>query len=366
MRLKARAPDFIIFLSVILLLTFGIVMVLSASSVKATYLYNDAFHFFKRQTMWALLGIAVMIAMMRLDYRRLIPYSKWFIIGSFILLIAVLIPGLGKTVSGSTRWLNLGPLAFQPSELIKLAVVIFVAHRLSQSGYKLTNLTKGLSPYLLLMAAIAGLILLQPDLGTAMAICGTIYIMLYVAGARKSHMISLGVIGVILIALAAILEPYRMRRITGFLDPWADPLGTGFHTLQSLFALGSGGLFGSGLGQSKQKYFYLPENHTDFLFAILGEELGMLGATFVIVLFFVLVWRGLRVAILCPDAFGSLLAVGLTCQIALQAIINMGVVTGLLPVTGITLPFLSYGGSSLFFTLAGVGLLLNISRFTPR
>ncbi|MBC9783252.1 putative lipid II flippase FtsW [Heliobacterium chlorum] len=363
MRLKPRAPDFTIFLAVILLLTFGIVMVMSASSVKAAYYYNDPFYFFKRQFMWALVGIAVMIAAMRFDYRKLARFSKPFLMVSLFLLVALFIPGVGKNIMGATRWLNLGPASFQPSELVKLAGVIYFAHNISKESHKLADFKKGLLPYLAIMGVIGLLILAQPDLGTAMAVCGTLFFMLYVGGAKKQHILGLGALGIVLIALAAILEPYRMRRITGFIDPWADPVGTGFQTLQSLFALGSGGLFGAGLGQSKQKYFYLPEQHTDFIFAILGEELGMIGAVCVILLFFVLVWRGIRVSVACPDAFGSILAMGLTVQVALQAIINMGVVSGLLPVTGITLPFLSYGGSSLVFTLSGIGLLLSISRF---
>ncbi|MTV47559.1 putative lipid II flippase FtsW [Heliobacillus mobilis] len=363
MRLKPRAPDFTIFLAVILLLTFGIVMVMSASSVKAAYYYNDPFYFFKRQFMWALVGIAVMIIAMRFDYRKLARFSKPFLLVSLFLLVALFIPGVGKNIMGATRWLNLGPGSFQPSELVKLAGVIYFAHNISKEPHKLADFKKGLLPYLAIMGIIGLLILAQPDLGTAMAVCGTLFFMLYVGGAKKQHILGLGALGIVLIALAAILEPYRMRRITGFIDPWADPVGTGFQTLQSLFALGSGGLFGAGLGQSKQKYFYLPEQHTDFIFAILGEELGMIGAVCVILLFFVLVWRGIRVSVACPDAFGSILAMGLTVQVALQAVINMGVVSGLLPVTGITLPFLSYGGSSLVFTLSGIGLLLSISRF---
>ncbi|ABZ84615.1 stage v sporulation protein e [Heliomicrobium modesticaldum Ice1] len=364
MRLKPRAPDFTIFLAVILLLTFGMIMVLSASSVRAAYATNNPFYFFQRQVLWALAGVVVMFVVARIDYRRLAPFSKHFLIFSILLSLAVFIPGVGKKVLGATRWINLGPASFQPSELLKLSVIIFLAHRLSQNPHKLEDLRRGLGPYLLLIGLIAGLLLLQRDLGTAIAICGAMYLMLYVGGAKPQHMIGLGVAGILGILAAAVLEPYRMRRLTGFIDPWSDPLDSGFHTLQSLFALGSGGLFGAGMGQSKQKYFYLPEQHTDFIFAILGEELGWVGAVCVLLLFFLLIWRGIRTAVSCPDAFGSLLALGLTVQVGLQAIINMGVVSGLLPVTGITLPFISYGGSSLVFTLIGIGLLINLSRFS--
>ncbi|MBM7867519.1 putative lipid II flippase FtsW [Heliobacterium gestii] len=364
MRLKPRAPDFAIFLAVILLLTFGMVMVLSASSVRAAYANDNPFYFFQRQILWAIAGVVVMLVVARIDYRKLGRYNKQFLYFSLALSAALFIPGLGKNVLGATRWLNLGPASFQPSELAKLAVVIYLAYNISRDPHKLEDLKKGLGPYLLLIGVLVALLLKQRDLGTAIAICATIYLMLYVGGAKKQHMIGLGVIGIVGILAAAILEPYRMRRITGFIDPWADPLDTGFHTLQSLFALGSGGIFGAGIGQSKQKYFYLPEQHTDFIFAILGEELGWIGAVCVILLFFLLIWRGIRVAVSCPDAFGSLLALGLTVQVGMQAIINMGVVSGILPVTGITLPFISYGGSSLVFTLSGIGLLLSVSRFS--
>ncbi|MCW2278855.1 putative lipid II flippase FtsW [Heliophilum fasciatum] len=366
MRLKRKSPDVTILLAVVLLLMIGLLMVMSASSVRASYEYEDPFFFFKRQMMFAVMGLAVLVVLMRFDYRRLSPIANGFLIVSLILLLALFIPGVGKKVLGSTRWLNLGPASFQPSELVKLAVIFFLAKALSRDQHQLLDLFKGLGPYLALMGFIGLVLVVQKDLGTALAICGTMFLMLFVAGARTKHMGWLFGAGVGLVALAAYIEPYRMRRITGFLDPEADPQGAGYQLLQSLYALGGGGLFGSGLGQSKQKFFYLPEHHTDFIFAILGEEFGTLGAAVVIALFFLLIWRGIRVGVTCPDAFGSLLAVGLTAQVGLQAVINMGVVTGLLPVTGITLPFLSYGGSSLVFTLAGIGLLLSVSRYSPR
>lgn len=366
MRMKPQSPDFSIFITVLALLTFGIIMVLSASSVKASYMYNDPYYFFKRQVIWTFIGLSAMFFIMRSNYQKLRKYDLWFLGISLALLAAVLIPGVGKEILGSRRWIGVGSMSIQPSELVKLAVVLFLASRLSQYSYKIDDFRQGLAPYLGLMGLIALLIMLQPDLGTTIAVCSTIYIMLYVAGANRWHMGMLAVVGLAAVAVLAIIEPYRMRRITGFLDPWSDPVGTGFQLLQSLFALGSGGLFGVGLGQSKQKYFYLPEQHTDFIYAILGEEFGMMGTVAIVLLFFVLVWRGVKVAISCTDAFGTLLAVGVTFMIGVQAMINMGVVTGLLPVTGITLPFLSYGGSSLLFTLAGVGILLSVSRYSNR
>jgi cell division protein FtsW len=243
-------------------------------------------------------------------------------------------------------------------------MVIFLAASLSQNRQRLQYLVHGLGPYLALMGLICLLILAQPDLGTAIAVAGTTYLMLAAAGADRRYLALLALLGVAAVALAIAIAPYRMARFTAFLDPWADPQGNGFQTIQSLLAIGSGGLFGTGLGQGRQKLYYVPENHTDFIFAILSEELGFIGAGLVVLLFLILIWRGFNTAFKAPDAFGSLLAAGLTIMLALQALINMGVVTGMLPVTGITLPLVSYGGSSLIFSLLGIGILLNISRYT--
>jgi len=360
---RKQAPDFILFLIVLLLLTLGIIMVFSASYVYAQTTFADGAHFLKHQLVWALLGIVGMVTVMKIDYTN---FKRWAIpiFGvAVFLLIVVLIPGVGITIKGSTRWLGVGSLTFQPSEVAKLAMVIFMAKFLSGQQNRIKQLIRGFVPPLLIVGLVCGLILAQPDLGTAIAIAGTAYFMILAAGARTTHLIALALAGMGLVILFAVVEPYRMERLTAFLNPWADPLDTGFQTIQSLYAVGSGGLLGMGLGQGRQKFLYLPEQHTDFIFAVLCEELGFIGAFFVLMLFFAFMWRGLKIALKAPDNFSALLAVGITAMVIFQAIINMGVVTGSLPVTGITLPFISYGGSSLTLNLLGIGILLNISHY---
>lgn len=359
---RRRRPDLVLLGTILALLAIGMVMVYSSSAVKGYVQYDDPYHFLKMEVMWVTLGIAAMILAMRLNLEFLRQWAKPALILAIVLLIMVKIPGIGRNVNGADRWIGLGPLSIQPSEVIKLAMVLVMAQTLSIDPHKIKSFRKGLLPVLGLLGLIAGLIMLQPDLGTTLVVAGTTFFMLIAAGARVGHIMALGGTGIALVVAAIAAAPYRMNRILAFLDPWADPSGKGYQTIQALLALGPGGLFGLGLGQSKQKFLYLPENHTDFIFAMIGEELGFVGATLVILLFFLFAWRGFRVAMGAPDAFTGFLAVGLTGMISIQAMINMGVVSGVLPVTGITLPFLSYGGTSLVFTLLGVGVLLNISR----
>lgn len=359
---RRRRPDWILLGAILALLTIGMVMVYSSSAVKGYIQYDDPYHFLKMEVIWVTLGLVAMFFSMTLDLQFLRRFAKPALILAIVLLIMVKIPGVGRRVNGADRWIGLGPLSIQPSEVIKLAMVLVMAHLLALDPHKIKSFRKGLLPILGLLGLIAGLIMLQPDLGTTLSIAGTTFFMLIAAGARVSHLMTLGGTGLGLIVAAIAAAPYRMRRITAFLDPWADPSGKGYQTIQALLALGPGGLFGLGLGQSKQKFLYLPENHTDFIFAMIGEELGFVGASLVVLLFFLFAWRGFRVAMGSPDAFTGLLAVGLTAMVIIQAMINMGVVSGVLPVTGITLPFLSYGGTSLVFTMLGVGVLLNISR----
>ncbi|MGI6285428.1 putative lipid II flippase FtsW [Neomoorella humiferrea] len=361
MHRRAGPIDFWILLPCVLLLGIGIVMIFSASALTSTYSYGDPYFFFKRQMIWAALGLGGLFFTMQFDYTYLRRLAAPFLGVAIVLLILVLL--IGTTSRGSSRWLGIGSLSFQPSEIIKLAMVIFLANSLAQNRRYLNNLVQGIGPYLALMAFVCLLILAQPDLGTAVAVAGTTYLMLTVGGADKRYLALLAVLGVAAVGLAIAIAPYRMARFTAFLNPWADPQGNGWQTIQSLLAIGSGGLFGTGLGEGRQKLYYLPENHTDFIFAILSEELGFIGAAFVVILFLLLIWRGFQTAFKAPDTFGSLLAAGLTIMLSLQAFLNMGVVTGMLPVTGITLPLLSYGGSSLIFTLVGIGILLNISRY---
>ncbi|MFV8827056.1 stage V sporulation protein E [Alkalihalobacterium sp. APHAB7] len=358
------APDFLLMIATIALLTIGVIMVYSASAVWAQYKFDDSFFFAKRQIFFAGAGVAAMFFVMTVDYWTWRKWSKVLLIICFILLIVVLIPGVGLVRGGARSWLGVGAFSIQPSEFMKMAMIAFLAKYLSENQKKITSLKQGLIPSLSIVLLAFGLIMLQPDLGTGAVMVGTCVVMIFVSGARIAHFVGLALIGVVGFVALIASAPYRIKRITSFLDPWSDPLGSGFQIIQSLYAIGPGGLLGLGLGESRQKYFYLPEPQTDFIFAILTEELGFIGGAIVIFLFGILLWRGIRVALGAPDLFGSFLAVGIISMVAIQVMINIGVVTGLMPVTGITLPFLSYGGSSLTLMLVAIGVLLNISRFS--
>ncbi len=354
--------DMTLLVSVLILLSVGVVMVYSASSVEALALYGSASYFLKRQVVWALLGIVVMVVLARIPYERWERWSVPLFLFTLFCLLLVLVPHVGKDIGGARRWIGVGPLLFQPSELAKFSVVVLFAVTLTRRNVPVSDLRRGFLPHILAVVVLFGLILKEPDLGTALSLGGTAIVMMIVAGADLTHVIGLVLLGVPAIVALIITEPYRLQRITAFLDPFKDPLGSGYHTIQSLLALGSGGVLGTGLGHSALKYFYLPEPHTDFIFAILAEELGLVGGVAVIALFFVFAWRGYRIALASTDSFAAVLAVGMTTMVLLQAVLNIGVVTDSLPVTGVPLPFISYGGSSLLFTLAAVGILLNISR----
>ncbi|WP_047981403.1 stage V sporulation protein E [Ornithinibacillus contaminans] len=347
---------------ILLLLLIGIVMVYSSSYIWADYKYSDSFYFVKRQLLFSGVGVVGMFFFMNIPYNNWAKYSRIILFVCFGLLLLVLIPGIGLTRGGAQSWIGVGAFSIQPSEFMKLGLIIFLSVYLSTNQKYITSFKKGFFPALVLVFAAFGLIMLQPDLGTGMVLILTCMVMIFVSGARISHFIGLGVLGLVGFALLIISAPYRISRITAFLNPWQDPLGDGFQIIQSLYAIGPGGLMGVGLGNSLQKYFYLPEPQTDFIFAILGEELGFIGGTILLVLFVLLFWRGLRVSLEVPDPFGRLLALGIVSMLTIQVMINISVVIGLIPVTGITLPFLSYGGSSLTLTLCSVGILLNISR----
>jgi cell division protein FtsW len=360
---KKTTPDFILLIITLTLLAVGLIMVYSASAVWAEYKFHDAFFFAKRQMLFAGVGIVAMFFIMNISYWTWRTWAKTILIVCFVLLILVLIPGVGNVRNGSRSWIGVGAFSIQPSEFMKLAMIAFLAKYLSENQKLITVFRKGLVPSLALVFSAFAMIMLQPDLGTGTVMIGTCIVMIFVAGARISHFAGLGLLGVAGFVGLIVSAPYRIKRITSFLDPWSDPLGSGFQIIQSLYAIGPGGLFGLGLGESRQKFFYLPEPQTDFIFAILSEELGFIGGSFIILLFALLLWRGIRIALGAPDLYGSFLAVGIIAMIAIQVMINIGVVTGLMPVTGITLPFLSYGGSSLTLMLVAIGVLLNISRY---
>ncbi|MCQ6274002.1 stage V sporulation protein E [Bacillus sp. V3B] len=361
---KKTTPDIILMLLTFTLLAIGLVMVYSASAIWADYKFDDSFFFAKRQMLFAGVGIIGMFFIMNIDYWTWRTWAKVLIIICFVLLVLVLIPGIGNVRNGSRSWIGIGAFSVQPSEFMKLAMIAFLAKFLSERQKYITSFKKGLIPSLGLVFLAFGMIMLQPDLGTGTVMVGTCTVMIFIAGARIRHFMVLGLIGLAGFVVLVLSAPYRIKRITSFLDPWQDPLGSGFQIIQSLFAIGPGGLFGLGLGQSRQKFFYLPEPQTDFIFAILAEELGFIGGSFILLLFSLLLWRGIRIALGAPDLYGSLLAVGIIAMVAIQVMINVGVVTGLMPVTGITLPFLSYGGSSLTLMLLAVGVLLNVSRYS--
>lgn len=348
--------------TVLILLGLGLVMIYSASSVEAMAMFHRPYYYLERQMIWAGLGVTGLIVAARIDYWRWTRLAWPLGAVTLFLLIAVLVPHVGININGARRWLGFGPLSFQPSELSKFTVVLLFAATLTRRQWPVERFYPTVVAHLIALGVVFALILKEPDLGTALALGMTVFVMLWVAGARTAHLLGLALMAIPLVLVVIITEPYRLQRLLAFLHPWKNPLGSGYHIIQSLYALGSGGLFGSGIGRSALKFFYLPEQHTDFIFAILGEEIGLVGTTAVIVLFFIFAWRGLRISLLAPDRFGVVLGVGLTTMVVAQAFMNIGVVTASIPITGIPLPFLSYGGSSLVFALTAIGILLNLSR----
>jgi cell division protein FtsW len=355
-------PDLWLLGVVALLGSVGVVMVYSASAIVAADRFQDPALFLKKQLFWALLGSVALLAALRVDYRRLEGLGWPLLIGVAVLLVAVLLPPLAQPINGTRRWLRLGPVSLQPAELAKLVLVIYLAAFLTRRRDVLADARRGLLPPLAVAGALAALVLAQPDLGNSLTLVAVTFALLYLAGSRTRHLLMVVGAALPLLGAAIWLAPYRLRRVSMFLDPWSDPRGGGFQIIQSWLALGSGGLTGRGIGESRQKLFYLPEAHTDFIFAIVGEELGFLGAAGIIAAFAVLVWRGLRIGLRAPDAFGAYLALGLTLLIATETLVNLGVVTGLLPTKGLPLPFISFGGSALLTTMLATGLLLNVSQ----
>lgn len=362
--MRKKWPDFILLFTVLALILSGLIMILSASSVKAEQLFSNSYYFFANQLKYLAVALILSAVIYKFKYKKLKNMAPYLLLMSLAALLLVLIPGLGKMAGGSRRWLPLGPVNFQPSELAKLAIVIYLAAYIDKNKDKMRNFKKGILPPLFVIGLIAFLILMEPDLGTAVTLGAVAAAMIFIGGIKISYFIILAVISILLSLGAIIAEPYRRQRLFTFLNPWQDPLDSGYHIIQSLLALGSGGLFGVGAGNSHQKFLYLPEPGTDFIFAVLGEEFGLVGTLFIIFLYFLLAWRGLKIAIRVDDTFGSMLAVGITSMIIIQALINMAVVTSLMPVTGITLPLISYGGSSLVINLMALALLLNISCYT--
>ena len=361
--------DFVLCITVLVLLAMGIIMILSASAPSALSTTGNSYTYVKKQFAFAIVGVVLMFIISKVDYRFYKKYYWPIYFASWIILLLVLVPGLGVSVKGATRWVNLGFTQFQPSELTKIGLIIFYAGYLSDHKSELTDFVKGfVKPLCFVIPPIAILFGVQNHLSVSLIIGIITVTMMVMAGCRLAHFCYTGFLGLSgLAGIVGLLQMsgkggFRLDRIATYFNPWADAQGTGYQMVQSLYAIGSGGFFGVGLGESKQKYLYIPEPHNDFIFAILAEELGFLGCCFVIALFAIFVWRGILVAMKAPDMFGSLMAVGITTLIGAQAIINIAVVTASIPTTGMALPFFSYGGTALLILLCNVGILLNISR----
>lgn len=361
--MKFKHYDRILFFTALVLLGAGVVMVYSTSSYYAQVKFGDSSYFLKRQALFATAGLIAMAVMMVIDYHwwRKLVYP---ILGTiFVLLILVFVPGIGRKAGGAMRWIDLGVIWLQPSELAKLALVIYLAHSLIKKRDKLGDFAKGFLPHMVVVGVMCCLVIIQPDFGTAMTLGAIAMGVLCVCGVRLSHILATVSLVFPLVVIAMFGAEYRRRRLLAFLDPWGKVEEGGFQIVQSFLAMGNGGIYGVGLGEGKQKLFYLPLAHTDFILSVIGEELGLIGVCALIGAFILLIARGLRASLRAPDDYGGYLAVGITLMIAIQAVLNMAVVVGLLPTKGLPLPFLSYGGTSLVVTMASIGILLNITAY---
>jgi len=351
-----------LFMIMVVLICIGLVMIYSASGIYASEKYHDEFFFLKRHLSFILIGSVLAFLILMSDYKKLRKYARPMMFIAIFLLLLVLVPGLGREVAGARRWFRFKFFSFQPSEFAVLAMIVYVADFIARKENQIKTLRWGLLPIMGVLGCASILILAQPDLGTTISISAVVFLMLYVGGVPCRYLLFILLIAGLMLYLLIVSEPYRMRRIVAFLNPWADPKGSGFQIIQSQVALGSGGIFGSGLGHSRQKLFYLPAAHTDFIFSIIGEEFGLLGTTGVIVLFIIFIRLGLKVVKNVQDRFGYFLSLGLVCMLSFRAIVNIGVSCGIMPTKGLPLPFISYGGSSFVFDMISVGLLLNIAK----
>jgi cell division protein FtsW len=358
-----KSYDFALLFITFALVGIGLVMLYSSSSIIAQERFGDSMYFVKRQAVFALIGIVVLIISKNLPYvvyRRLV----YVILGVTLLsLVIVLLPHVGHRVGGARRWLRFGPISIQPAEYAKLALIIYISYSAAKKKERLRELSVGYVPHLVVSAVFIGLVVMQPDLGTAITFAVLTFVLLFVAGVRLRYLLVTAIAVAPLLVLAIAQKGYRWERFLAFLNPWRDPSGTSFQLLHSLLALGSGGLLGVGLGSGQQKLFYLPEPHTDFILAVIGEETGIIGVSIVLLLYALLIYKGVKIALRAPESFGTYLAFGLTLIVGLQAFINCAVVMGLLPTKGLPLPFISYGGSSLLTNLLAMGILMNISCY---
>ena len=356
--LTMRKIDKKLLIYVIILSLFGLLMIYSSSSIWGMYRYNNPYKYLISQSIFLIMGYFIMYLITNIPYSLYKKYSNKILLICIILLILVLIPGVGIIRNGSRSWFGIGSFGIQPSEATKLGLIIYTSKYLSTNKIKTS-----LIPILFITFLVFGLIMLEPDLGTGVIIVTSIVALLFISGVDMSFFLRIGILGLIGIIVLVIIAPYRIARITAFLNPWSDPLGSGFQIIQSLYAIGPGGLLGMGLGNSIQKHFYLPEPQTDFIFSIISEELGFMGVLIVSSLFVLIIYHGIKIALSSEDKFAKYLSFGITFSIAFQTILNLMVVVGLIPVTGVTLPLISYGGSSLLVSLSEIGILLNISKY---
>ncbi|HUM13559.1 MAG TPA: putative lipid II flippase FtsW [Myxococcaceae bacterium] len=355
------AVDPVLLGAVLALVSLGLVMVYSASAVTAAEKQGNGFYFLQRQLLAAGVGLVVMATAVRVGYRRLARLAFPMLLLSIVLLVLVLVPGVGTVVGGARRWLRLPGLSLQPAEIAKFTWVVYLAYSLAKKREKVATFSIGFLPHLLLAGLLVALCMAEPDFGSSVELLVLLFILLFAAGTRLSYLVGSVLLALPLAYGAIAHSPYRLRRFTAFLDPWAHRHDIGYQVAQSLISVGSGGLFGLGLGESRQKLFFLPEAHTDFIFSIIGEELGLLGAVATIVLYGIVVWRGTRAALRASETFGTYLGLGLTAMLGVQAAVNMSVAMGMLPTKGLTLPFVSYGGCSLVISMAAAGVLLSLS-----
>ena len=352
----------LLIIAVVLLNLFGLIMIYSASNIWSEYKFNDPYKYLKSQGLFLIISYIALFIISKVPYVEYKKKANMIFLVCVVLLVLVLIPGVGSVRNGSRSWFGIGGFGIQPSEFTKLGLIIFTSKYLSNNSKEIRDIKKGVLPILGILLLIFGLIMLEPDFGTGVVIVMTIVVLLFTSGVKMNFFIKIGVLGLIGVVALIIIAPYRMQRILSFINPWNDPLGSGFQIIQSLYAIGPGGLLGLGFGNSVQKHFYLPEPQTDFIFSIISEEFGFMGVLLVSILFITIIYSGFKMAMKCEDLFGKYLAFGITFGLAFQTMLNLMVVVGLIPVTGVTLPFLSYGGSSLLITMCGMGILLNISK----
>jgi len=361
MKGRKRRIDFVLLITTFALVGIGIVMVYSTSAIIAGDRFGDPYYFLRRQVLYAGVGFVLTILLMFFPYEILKRLAYPIFISSILLLIAVLIPGIGHRAGGAMRWLKIQSFSLQPSEFAKLGLIVFLAYLLSKKEEKIRSFSFGFLPPVLLSGLAIALVMKEPDFGAAFFLTVMLFLLLFISGARVIYLLGAFLISIPVAYTLLMNVGYRYKRVMGFIRPWEDPTGTSFQIIQSFLSFGSGGLFGLGLGEGRQKLFFLPAPHTDFIFSIIGEELGLVGAMVVVLLFFIFTLRGIHIGLSLQDRFGAYLALGITLMVSLQAVINMGVVLGLLPTKGLTLPFISYGGTSMVANLAGVGILLHLS-----